>query len=164
MEKWGKLAGDLEDAEVLLDLADEDNDAAAAREAGAACDDLGQRLSAAKYEQMLSGEHDDNDCFLYINSGAGGTEAMDWTGMLSRMYLRYCERRGYEVELIDEQPGDEAGYKNITLAVHGPFAYGYLRAESGLHRLVRISPFDANKRRHTSFAAVFVMPAIEEDI
>jgi len=164
IEKWKTLSSDLEDAEVLLDLADEEGDEAAAMEAGAAFESLALRLGQSKLEQMLSGEHDVSDCFLYINSGAGGTEAMDWTGMLARMYMRYCERMGFELELIDEQPGEEAGYKNITLAVRGTYAYGYMRAEAGVHRLVRISPFDANKRRHTSFAAVFAMPDIEDDI
>jgi peptide chain release factor 2 len=162
--KWTGLAAELSDAEVLLQLAEEEDDAATAKEAVAAFTRLDQRLGQAKFELMLSGEHDAKDCFLYINSGAGGTEAMDWTGMLARMYLRYCERQGLAIELIDEQPGDEAGLKSITLAVHGQNAYGYLRAESGVHRLVRISPFDANKRRHTSFAAVSVMPDIEEEI
>jgi peptide chain release factor 2 len=148
----------------LLELAEEEEDAVTAAEADQAFERLAERLIAAKYEQMLSGEHDARDCFLYINSGAGGTEAMDWAGMLARMYLRYCERRGFAVELIDEQAGDEAGLKNVTFYVRGPYAYGYLKAETGVHRLVRISPFDANKRRHTSFAAVFVMPDIEEDI
>ncbi len=164
LDKWKALGGDVEDAEVLLDMADEEDDQDTADEAGVAFDELNQRLVQAKFEQMLAGEHDYKDCFLYVNSGAGGTEAMDWTGMLSRMYMRYCERMDYEVELVDEQPGEEAGLKNITFAVHGPWAYGYLKAESGVHRLVRISPFDANKRRHTSFAAVFVMPDVEEDI
>jgi len=164
IEKWKTLSSDLEDAEVLLDLADEEDDEETAKEAGAAFESLAVRLGQSKLEQMLSGEHDVSDCFLYINSGAGGTEAMDWTGMLARMYMRYAERMGFELELIDEQPGEEAGYKNITLAVRGTYAYGYMRAEAGVHRLVRISPFDANKRRHTSFAAVFAMPDIEDDI
>ena len=164
LKKWKALAADLGDAETLLDLADEENDEATAKEAGEAITGLEPRLAKMKLEQILSGEHDLSDCFLSINAGAGGTEAQDWAQMLSRMYARYCERMGFEVEIMDEQPGDEAGIKSITFIVHGPYAYGYLKAEKGVHRLVRISPFDANKRRHTSFAAVFVLPDIEEDI
>ena len=162
--KWRSLDKELEDVEFLLDLADEEDDEATAQEAAAGLDALETRLKQLKLEHMLSGEHDQSDCFLSINAGAGGTEAQDWASMLSRMYLRYCERMGFEVEMLDEQPGDEAGIKSITLAVHGLYSYGYLKAERGVHRLVRISPFDANKRRHTSFAAVFVLPDIEEDI
>ena len=164
LKKWKALAADLNDVETLLDLADEENDEATAKEAGAALAEIESRLAKMKLEQILSGEHDVSDCFLSINAGAGGTEAQDWASMLSRMYARYCERMGFEVEIIDEQPGDEAGIKSITFIVHGQYAYGYLKAEKGVHRLVRISPFDANKRRHTSFAAVFVLPDIEEDI
>lgn len=163
-DKWKKMAADLDDAEVLLELADEEADEKTGAEAGAALADLDRRLRELKLIQMLSGEHDNNHCFLSINSGAGGTEAMDWTEILARMYMRYCERMGFEVDVIDEQAGDEAGLKNVTIFVRGPYAYGYLRAEKGVHRLVRISPFDANKRRHTSFAAVFVLPDIEDDI
>jgi peptide chain release factor 2 len=164
LKKWKTLDADLNDIETLLDLADEENDEATAREAATAIAGLDPRLAKMKLEQLLSGEHDLSDCFLSINAGAGGTEAQDWAQMLSRMYLRYCERQGFAVELMDEQLGDEAGIKSITLAVHGEYAYGYLKAEKGVHRLVRISPFDANKRRHTSFAAVFVLPDIEENI
>jgi len=164
LAKWRRMDKELEDAEVLLDLADEENDEAAAKEAGAAIESLEPRVKQLKLERMLSGEHDQSDCFLSINAGAGGTEAQDWASMLSRMYMRYFERMGYEVEILDEQPGEEAGIKSIMFAVRGQYAYGYLKAERGVHRLVRISPFDANKRRHTSFAAVFVLPDIEEDI
>ncbi len=164
LEKYRKLEADLDDAEVLLGLAEEENDEAEAEEAGRIIDSLQQLVSKLKLEQILSGEHDENNCFVSINAGAGGTEAQDWAQMLSRMYLRYFERMGFEVELFDEQLGEEAGIKSITFAVAGTYAYGYLKAEKGVHRLVRISPYDANKRRHTSFAAVFVMPEIEEDI
>jgi len=161
---WRRLDKEMEDAEVLLDLSEEEQDEETAQEARKAIEDLKQMLSRKKLEQMLAGPYDDRDCFISINSGAGGTEAQDWAQMLLRMYLRYFERAGFEAELIDEQPGDEAGIKSATLSVRGRYAYGYLKAEKGVHRLVRISPFDANKRRHTSFAAVFVMPDIEEDI
>lgn len=164
IEKFKKLEKELDDAEVLLDLAEEEEDQGEADEAARLIDHLNERVSKLKLEQLLSGEHDENNCFLSINAGAGGTEAQDWAQMLSRMYLRYCERAGFEVQLFDEQPGEEAGIKSITFSVSGLYAYGYLKAEKGVHRLVRISPYDAAKRRHTSFAAVFVMPEIEEDI
>jgi len=164
MEKWASLEKDVEDAKVMLELAEEEEDEEAASEAGAMLEKLASLLRQAKLEHMLSGEFDENDCYLSINAGAGGTEAQDWADMLSRMYARYSERMGFEIEVIDEQPGDEAGIKSMTFIVKGHYAYGYLRAEKGVHRLVRISPFDANKRRHTSFAAVFVLPEIEEDI
>jgi peptide chain release factor 2 len=115
-------------------------------------------------QQMLGGEHDAGNCILSIHPGAGGTEAQDWAEILMRMYLRWCERKGYKVQLVDQQEGEGAGIKSVTFTVEGPYAYGYLRAEAGIHRLVRISPFDANARRHTSFASVFVYPDIEDEI
>lgn len=126
--------------------------------------DLGERLDAVEVQMMLGGEHDNGDAILTIHSGAGGTEAQDWAEMLYRMYLRWCERRGHTVEVVDYQEGEEAGLKSATAMVRGRDAYGYLRAENGVHRLVRISPFDANARRHTSFAAVYVYPDVEDDI
>ncbi len=113
---------------------------------------------------LLSGEVDKNNAIVSIHPGAGGTESQDWAQMLMRMYLRWVERHGFKAEIVDLQPGDEAGIKGITFTVEGPYAYGYLKAEAGIHRLVRISPFDANKRRHTSFSAVIVYPEIEGDI
>jgi len=120
-------------------------------------DDLEVRL-------LLSGPHDSGNAILTINPGAGGTESQDWASMLMRMYLRWAEERGYKTEIIDLQQGEEAGIKTTTISVQGPFSFGYLKEEAGVHRLVRISPFDANKRRHTSFTAVLVYPEIEEDI
>jgi len=117
-----------------------------------------------RVELLLSGERDGSNAILAIHPGAGGTESQDWAQMLLRMYVRWAERKGYTVETLDLQPGDEAGIKSATLAIAGPYGYGYLKAEAGVHRLVRISPFDANKRRHTSFASVFVYPEIEEDV
>lgn len=117
-----------------------------------------------EFQRMLNGPHDANSAILQINAGAGGTEACDWAHILLRMYQRWAETKGYKTELVDFTPGDEAGYRSATIMVEGPNAYGYLRAENGVHRLVRISPFDANKRRHTSFSSVFVLPDIEEDI
>lgn len=113
---------------------------------------------------MLSGEHDASNAIVSINAGAGGTESQDWAEMLLRMYLRYCEKKGYRTEITDYQPGDEAGVKGVTFTAEGEFAYGYLRAEMGVHRLVRISPFDSNARRHTSFCSIFVFPELSDEI
>ncbi len=121
-------------------------------------------LETWRLEQLLSEEHDQSDAILTINPGAGGTESQDWAQMLMRMYVRWAEERGYKVGTIDLQPGDEAGIKSVTLGIAGPHAYGYLRSEAGVHRLVRISPFDANKRRHTSFVAVGVYPELDDDV
>ncbi len=121
-------------------------------------------LEAWRLEKLLSDEHDHRNAILSVNSGAGGTESQDWAQMLMRMYVRWAQERGFNVETIDLQPGDEAGIKSVTLGISGPLAYGYLRAEAGVHRLVRISPFDANKRRHTSFAAVGVYPELDDDV
>ena len=123
-----------------------------------------QAVERWRVELLLSGEHDGSNAILAIHPGAGGTESQDWAQMLLRMYVRWAERKGYKVETLDFQPGDEAGIKSVTLAVNGPYAYGYLKAEAGVHRLVRISPFDANKRRHTSFASVFVYPELADDV
>ncbi len=123
---------------------------------------LGRELDQVELQAMLADEDDPKDAILEIHSGAGGTEAADWAGMLMRLYGRWIERRGFESDLMDLQPGDEAGIKSATIEVRGRYAYGYLKAEAGVHRLVRISPFDANKRRHTSFASVFVYPEVDE--
>lgn len=125
---------------------------------------LKTRVEEAELKALLSGEHDHSNAILTIHPGAGGTESQDWASMLFRMYLRWADRRGYQVQVIDSNPGEEAGISRATIAVNGKYAFGYLSAEAGVHRLVRISPFDANKRRHTSFASVFVYPDIEEDI
>ncbi len=130
----------------------------------AALDGLEQTLEGAEFQKMLGGEHDRANAFLTINSGAGGTESQDWAEMLLRMYLRWCDRKGYKRDLIDLQPGEEAGIKSATVLVQGEYAYGYLSTEVGVHRLVRISPFDSAARRHTSFASVFVWPELDEDI
>jgi peptide chain release factor 2 len=154
----------LEDAVALSELAEEANDEATRAEAKTALAEavLGaQRLELSK---MLSGPQDHLNAIVEINAGAGGTESQDWAEMLQRMYTRYCERKGWEVELADFQPGEEAGIKNASFIARGDHAYGWLKAEVGVHRLVRISPFDANARRHTSFASVFVYPEVDEDI
>lgn len=125
---------------------------------------LSQELEKLEFSALLSGKFDINSAILSINAGAGGTESCDWVGMLLRMYSRFAQNRGYEVKTIDILPGEEAGIKNVTLLVEGDYAYGYLKAERGVHRLVRISPFDSNKRRHTSFASVDVIPEVEEAV
>jgi peptide chain release factor 2 len=121
-------------------------------------------ITAIEMTMKLSGEHDDRDVILSIHPGAGGTESQDWAEMLLRMYLRYCERKGWSAEMVDYQAGEEAGLKSATLMVRGDYAYGYMKSEHGVHRLVRISPFDAAKRRHTSFASVYIYPDIDEEI
>jgi len=162
LEKARKLLSDLDDAAVLVELGREGNPVE--DDLIAMIDDLDERGTAAELEMMLGGENDHCNAILSIHAGAGGTEAQDWADMLYRMYLRWSERRGYRVEVLDLQQGEEAGIKSATLLVTGENAYGYLRAEKGVHRLVRISPFDANARRHTSFAAVDATPEIEDDI
>lgn len=123
-----------------------------------------QKSSKLQLETLLSGEADSNNAFIEINAGAGGTEAQDWAEMLSRMYMRWADSKGYKLEILDENPGDEAGLKSITIKVNGYQAYGWLKTESGVHRLVRISPYDSNARRHTSFASVWVYPEIDDNI
>jgi peptide chain release factor 2 len=147
-----------------LDLAQEESDEAALAEVA---DDLKVQekdLRRLELEMMLGGEDDNKNAIITLHAGAGGTEAQDWTEILLRMYLRYTERRGFKTEMYDLLPGDEAGVKSATFAASGSYAYGYLKAESGIHRLVRISPFDASGRRHTSFAAVFVYPEADDNI
>ncbi|MCF8719618.1 peptide chain release factor 2 [Nitrospina gracilis Nb-211] len=153
-----------EDLDAMLDLMEEENDASMEAEGGTLVNDLEQALTEAELKAMLSGENDGNNAILNINSGAGGTESQDWAQMLLRMYLRWGDRNGYKTEVLDMQYGEEAGIKSATVNFVGDYAYGYLKAEIGVHRLVRISPYDANKRRHTSFASVFVFPEVAEDI
>jgi peptide chain release factor 2 len=150
------------DALELLELAD--GDAHAIEEIGADVTRLEQRIADLELESLLSGENDGLGAVLSIHPGAGGTESQDWAQMLLRLYMRWCERRGFPYTVLDLQPGDEAGIKDATLEIDGDYAYGFLRSESGVHRLVRISPFDAQSRRHTSFASVFVFPAIDDSI
>jgi peptide chain release factor 2 len=154
----------LSDAGVLLELAEEMGDADTASEAAAKVVEIRDRLGEAELRRMLGGEHDAMTAIVSINAGAGGTEAQDWAEILLRMYLRFCERRGFETEILDAQPGEEAGLKSVTFTVSGDYAYGYLRSEVGIHRLVRISPFDAQKRRHTSFASFTMVPDVGDDV
>ena len=154
----------LEDAGVLIDLADEAKDEATAVEAAATLTAIEEGVSKIEFARMLSGPYDRQGALVSVNAGAGGTESQDWAAMLMRMYARWAERKGFKLEELDRQPGDEAGIKSATIGVEGEWAYGWLRAEAGVHRLVRISPFDGQARRHTSFASVFIYPDIDETI
>jgi peptide chain release factor 2 len=148
----------------LLEMADAEGDASLADDAVAALRELAERSEQDKVTALLAGEADANDTYVEINSGAGGTESNDWAGMLSRMYQRWAERHGMKVELVDSHAGEQAGIKSATLLVKGENAYGYAKTESGVHRLVRISPYDSSARRHTSFASVWVYPVVDDDI
>jgi peptide chain release factor 2 len=159
-----KLWRDVEDAKVLLELGASEKDESTIKEAEALLPGLVTRVRGAELARMLSGSVDHANAIVSIHPGTGGTDAKDWGQMLMRMYLRWCERRGYKTEVIDFQEGDEAGIDGVSFTVAGPSAFGYLRSENGVHRLVRISPFDANARRHTAFAAVEVTPDIEDEI
>ncbi|MFT3842420.1 MAG: peptide chain release factor 2 [Myxococcaceae bacterium] len=161
---WTKAHQAVEDAKALFDLGVEANDEASKTEAVTAMDAAERDVKSLELAKMLSGENDRHNCFMDINAGAGGTESMDWASMLQRMYGRYCERRGWKVEINDSVAGEEAGYKNVSMRIEGDFAYGYLKAEIGVHRLVRISPFDANARRQTSFCSIDVYPELDDDI
>jgi peptide chain release factor 2 len=160
----GALTKDVGDALELMELAAEEGDEAMISEVAGQARDLEARVRRAELARMLSGPADHAPAIVSIHPGTGGTDAKDWAEMLMRMYLRWCERRGYKTEILDYQVGDEAGIDGASFSVEGPNAYGYLRAEVGVHRLVRISPFDANARRQTSFAAVEVTPDIEDEI
>ena len=157
-----KLQSQVEDLKVLGELVD-DEESSDAVEVRSELEAVEAAYSRLELETLLSGEHDSANAIIEINAGAGGTEACDWADMLLRMYLRWAERRGYRTEILNTVPGDVAGLKNVTVLFEGRNAYGYLRNERGVHRLVRISPFDSNKRRHTSFAAVDAIPQIEDD-
>ncbi len=163
IERWQKLEGLYEDAEVLLELGEEEEDQSLESEAAAVLDQLENEVADFELEQLLSGPYDGNSALLTIHPGAGGTESQDWAQMLLRMYSRWSEDSGYTVQILDLLPGDEAGIKSVTLLIGGDNAYGYLKTERGVHRLVRISPFDSSGRRHTSFASVEVLPELEAD-
>jgi peptide chain release factor 2 len=161
---WKDLAKENEDLEATLMLLEEEEDDSLLKECETVISSLEKQLAEAELKAMLSGESDGNNAILAINSGAGGTESQDWAEMLLRMYIRWGERNDYKTEVLDMQYGEEAGIKSATVNFIGDYAYGYLKAEIGVHRLVRISPFDSNKRRHTSFASVFVYPEVAEDV
>ncbi len=155
---------DLSDNSELLELGEAEDDADVVAEAETALQDLKARAAKAELETLLSGEADPNDCYLEVHAGAGGTEAQDWAEMLLRMYMRWAEGKGYKLELLEESPGEEAGVKSTTIKVSGHNAYGWMKTESGVHRLVRISPFDSSARRHTSFSSIWVYPVVDETI
>jgi peptide chain release factor 2 len=164
LDQWKKLYGQVYDTTTLLELAEEENDRDVLQEVQNEISKLNVEVEHFALESMLSGEMDDRNAIVTIHPGAGGTESQDWADMLTKMYIRWSETQGYGYEILDLQPGEEAGIKSVTLKVAGRYAYGYLKAEAGVHRLVRISPFDAAKRRHTSFAAVLVSPEIDASI
>jgi peptide chain release factor 2 len=164
LQQWREIEAKVSDLGALLELAAESGDTGLEQELTAELHQLEPRVATLRIELLLSGELDPNNAILAIHPGAGGTESQDWAQMLLRMYVRWAEGKSFKVETLDLLPGDEAGIKSVTLSITGPYAYGYLKAEAGVHRLVRISPFDSNKRRHTSFASVFVYPEVSEDI
>ena len=164
IQEWSEVYGLLEDALTFVELLDEAADSSLEAELGELVPQLQRAVDELELASLLSGEYDGNNAILTIHPGAGGTESQDWASMLLRMYTRWAEDQGYAVEVLDYQPGDEAGLKDATLLIKGTNAYGYLRSEKGVHRLVRISPFDSSGRRHTSFSSVEVLPEIEDDV
>lgn len=164
VQDWEVLNQKVEDSEVLLEMAVEEKDEASFQEVTKEVSTMEAIVGELELKVLLSGETDANSSYLSINSGAGGTEACDWAGILLRMYTRYSEKQDYKVEVLEMTEGEEAGIKSVTLLIEGPYAYGHLKAESGVHRLVRISPFDSNARRHTSFASVFAWPEVDDEI
>ncbi len=163
LDGWRGLSARLADCDVALQLIAEEDDPDLERETEGDLDAIEAGVRAMELRKMLAGPRDAGSAIVAVNAGAGGTEAQDWAEMLLRMYLRWAERRGYEAEVVDLLPGEEAGVKNATFTVAGPYAYGYLKAEAGVHRLVRISPYDSQARRHTSFASVGVYPEVEDE-
>ena len=164
VEHWQKLGRRADDVEATMELAEEMDDKSLVDEAGEEIEKLKEELEELRLESLLRGDYDSHDCYVSLHAGAGGTEAQDWTLMLYRMYSRYCERHGFAIKPIDMLDGDEAGIKSVTFEVDGENAYGFLRSEKGVHRLVRISPFDANARRQTSFSSLEVMPELDNNI
>ncbi len=163
-QTWKSLESEIQDNELMFEMAVEEQDEQNLAEVQTHLRGLQKKYRELELRQMLSDEHDNKNAIVSINAGAGGTEAQDWAEMLLRMYLRWCERKNFKVDMVDMLEGEEAGIKSVTFTVGGPYAHGMLKAESGVHRLVRISPFDASGRRHTSFAAVLVFPEIDEKI
>ncbi|MCP4781692.1 MAG: peptide chain release factor 2 [Hyphomicrobium sp.] len=164
MAAYQSLERDLEDSVTLIELGETEGDDASIAEGGAQLRKIAEEAQRRSVEALLSGEADANDAYLEVHAGAGGTESQDWASMLARMYMRWAEDRGYKVKVIEESPGEEAGLKSVTIEIKGEDAYGWLKTESGVHRLVRISPYDSNARRHTSFASVWVYPVVDDDI
>ena len=164
IENWRKKDTALKDLQALYELARDESDESIMEEVAGELEALGGSVRDEELRMMLGREEDSHNAILSIHAGAGGTEAQDWAEMLLRMYLRWAEKKGFATSIIDYQPGEEAGVKSVTVMIEGEYAYGYAKAESGIHRLVRISPFDAGARRHTSFASVFVYPEIDDQI
>jgi peptide chain release factor 2 len=164
VDLWHNVNAKMQGVEEFIQLAQMEDDHSLTNEIEKDLNDLSNVIEDAEFKNMLSGKDDDKNCILTIHSGAGGTEAQDWADMLLRMYLRYGEQNGFKMTMLDMLEGDGAGIKSATVEVEGKFAYGYLKAENGVHRLVRISPFDSNKRRHTSFASIFVIPEVDDTI
>jgi len=164
IDSWNECQKGLDDIEVLAEFYEEDPDKETEAEINSQCSLTEKKIADLEFRRMLGGKEDPLNAILTIHPGAGGTESQDWAEMLMRMYLRFSERRGFKTEIMDLQNGDEAGIKSATIEISGDFVYGYLKAEAGVHRLVRISPFDANSRRHTSFASVFVLPELDDSI
>ncbi len=164
LESFEKIKTKYEDVETLLEMGYEENDESLISEVEEALNEFTKDFDEFRIKTLLSGEYDENDAILTLHAGAGGTESCDWAGMLSRMYQRWAESKGFKIEIIDYLDGDEAGIKSITMQISGLYAYGYLKSEKGVHRLVRISPFNAAGKRQTSFASCEVMPNIEEDL
>ncbi len=164
LEEWHKYKNELEELNILTKLVQEDNDETSIIELRKELSGLEKEIKRQELQVLLGDEDDVRNAIVAINAGAGGTEAQDWVEMLFRLYLRWAESRNMKIQIVDHLPGDEAGIKNITFTVNGPYAYGHLKSEHGIHRMVRISPFDTNKRRHTSFASVSILPEIEDDI
>ena len=164
LQKYQEAKSAVEDSKELFEMASEEEDSETLQMLFEEAPELEEKVNKIEIETMLSGENDDKNAIVSIHPGAGGTESQDWASILYRMYLRWAERHGFKVEVLDYQEGDEAGIKDVSFIVKGENAYGYLKAENGIHRLVRISPFDSNARRHTSFASVMVSPEIDEDI
>lgn len=164
VENWKGYESTIEDLGVLFEIACEENDEEILEEIKGDLDELEASLKEEEFRMMLGSEQDPMNAIMSINAGAGGTEAQDWVEMLLRMYLRWAEKKGFSTSIIDFQPGDEAGVKSVTVTLEGEYAYGYARAEVGVHRLVRISPYDTGGRRHTSFASVFVYPEVDDEI
>jgi len=168
LQAWTRPVAELEarlgDVEAALELMSEESDRELADDARQALGQISERLDRLEFRQMLSGPHDENDAILTIRPGAGGIDSQDWAEMLLKMYTYWAEKQGFDLEVLSYQEGDEAGIREAVLSVKGPFAYGYLSAENGIHRLVRKSPFDQNHRRHTSFASVFALPELDESI
>jgi peptide chain release factor 2 len=164
VESWDECNNALGDAQALFEMASEENDEDIISEIEKELEGIESSVRSEEFKMMLGSEEDSMNAIMVIHAGAGGTEAQDWAQMLLRMYLRWSERRGFATEIVDSQAGDETGIKSVTITIEGEYAYGYAKAEVGIHRLVRISPFDTGRRRHTSFASVFVYPEVDDDI